>query len=425
MSRYIVVQKYGGSSVANIERIQAVAKRIVETKSHNNHLVVVVSALGDTTDELEEMAFQISKTPPDREMDLLMSTGEQISCALLAIAVKALGHDAIALTGAQVGIKTDHVHTKARIEKISSRRIKKALAEDKIVIVAGYQGITENNDITTLGRGGSDLTAVALAKTLQAKVCEIYTDVKGIYTTDPRIVAEARKLDIITFEEMLEMASLGAQVMQARSIEVAKRFNIPIHVRSSFSKEEGTMIMRGTRKLEQIAVRGISCNKSEAKITICAVPDRPGVAARIFTALSKSGVNVDTIVQNVSHTKHTDISFTVPKSEFTKALQSTRKVAQKINAGEILSNPNIARQKRSSFTIRAANTDGPAVAFACADMGTPVIFSISPLSCPAKDLANWGRSGLPMASHIGAIGPPPTTWTVSLTSVSPSPFATA
>ncbi|MCA9399863.1 MAG: aspartate kinase, partial [Candidatus Omnitrophica bacterium] len=304
---------------------------------------VVVSALGDTTDELEEMAFQISKTPPEREMDMLMSTGEQISCALLAMAVKALGHDAISFTGKQVGIKTDTSHTKARIISITGDRIKKAHRENKIVIVAGYQGVTIDDDITTLGRGGSDLTAVALAQSLKADVCEIYTDVTGIFTTDPRKVKEARKIKTITFEEMLEMASLGAQVMQARSIEVAKRFNIPIHVRSSFSKEEGTMIVKDTKKLEDIAVRGITSNKSEAKITIKAVPDKSGIAARIFTEISKSGANVDIIVQNVSHTNLTDISFTVPKSDLNKALTATKSIAQKIKAGEVTADDNIAR----------------------------------------------------------------------------------
>ena len=343
MERQIIVQKFGGSSVANIERIKAVAQRIVETKKAHNDVVVVVSALGDTTDELEAMAFQIDADPPNREMDMLMSTGEQISCALVAIAVKALGHDAISFTGAQVGIRTDKSYTKARIEKIDARRIRKALSNRKIVIVAGYQGITSDFDITTLGRGGSDLTAVALAQALKADVCEIFTDVTGIFTTDPRIEKEARKLKIITFDEMLEMASLGAQVMQARSIEVAKRFNIPIHVRSSFSKEEGTMIVKNDDKLENIAVRGVTCNKSEAKITICAVPDKPGVAAQIFTAISKVGVNVDTIVQNVSHTRQTDISFTVPKSELTKALDTAQKIAAKIKAGEVLHDKNVAR----------------------------------------------------------------------------------
>ncbi|MBF0384652.1 MAG: aspartate kinase [Candidatus Omnitrophica bacterium] len=353
MDKYIVVQKFGGSSVANIDRIKAVAKRIVESKTKNNHLVVVVSAMGDTTDEIEEMAYAVSKNPPEREMDMLMSTGEQISCALLAIAVKELGHKAISFTGNQVGIRTDKSHTKARIETISGQRIHQALAEGKIVIVAGYQGVTEDNDITTLGRGGSDLTAVALAQALKARVCEIFTDVEGVYTTDPRIVPSAKKIKTITFDEMLEMASLGAQVMQARSIEVAKKYNIPIHVRSSFSKEEGTMIVETTDKIESIAVTGITSNTKEAKITICAVPDQPGIAAQIFTEVSKTGAVVDTIVQNVSHTKLTDISFTVPKNELAKALTAAKKIARKINAGEVLHDKNIARVSVVGSGMRA------------------------------------------------------------------------
>lgn len=345
MKKPIIVQKFGGSSVANIERIMNVARRVLETKTKNNHLIVVVSALGDTTDELEELAFKITPTPPDREMDMLMSTGEQISCALLAIAIKSLGHDAISFTGGQVGILTDGIYTKARIERIDARRIKKAMADGKIVIVAGFQGVTRDDDITTLGRGGSDLTAVALALTLKAKVCEIYTDVTGIYTTDPRIVKEARKIPTITFDEMLEMASLGAQVMQARSIEVAKRFNIPIHVRSSFCKEEGTMIVKSTSKIEGdgVAVTGVTSNKTEAKITICGVPDKPGVAAQIFSEIAEMGVNVDTIVQNVSHTRQTDISFTVPKKDIEKAVAAAEAIARKIGAGDVVQDKNIAR----------------------------------------------------------------------------------
>ena len=343
MTKPIIVQKFGGSSVANIDRIKAVAGRVLETKTPKNNVVVVVSALGDTTDELEELAMKITAQPPEREMDMLMSTGEQISCALLAMAIKTLGHDAISLTGGQVGIRTDKSHTKARIETIDAQRIRKALKENKIVIVAGFQGINSDDDITTLGRGGSDLTAVALAITLGAKVCEIFTDVKGIYTTDPRIVADAKKIQSISYDEMLEMASLGAQVMQARSIEVAKRFNIPIHVRSSFSKEEGTMITKTNSKLEQISVSGITCNKKEAKITICAVPDKPGVAAHIFTEISKVGVSVDTIVQNVSHTRHTDISFTVPRTDLNKALSAAELIARKMHAGEVLHDNKIAR----------------------------------------------------------------------------------
>ena len=343
MKKHVVVQKFGGSSVANLDRIKAVAKRIAASKKKNNNLVVVVSAIGDTTDELENMAFSIMATPPDREMDILMSTGELASSALLAMAVKALGHNAIALSGPQVGIKTEGEHLKAKINTIEGARIRAAHRENKIVIVAGYQGINLSNDVTTLGRGGSDLTAVALAVALKAKVCEIYTDVRGIYTTDPRKVRQAHKLKHITFDEMLEMASLGAQVMQARSIEVAKRFNIPIHVRSSFAKEEGTMVVSDSPKIEQIAVRGVTSNANEAKVTINGVPDKAGIAAKIFNGVSKKGANVDLIVQNVSHTGLTDISFTVPKNELAKALAGAREVAKKIKAGNVTADDSIAR----------------------------------------------------------------------------------
>ncbi|HOW36335.1 MAG TPA: aspartate kinase [Candidatus Omnitrophota bacterium] len=343
MSKKLVVQKYGGSSVKDSDRVKAVAKRIVSYKTHHQDVVAVVSARGDTTDELESLAFEITNNPPEREMDMLISTGEQISCALLAMAIKELGFDAISFTGGQVGIKTDRIHTKARIITIDARRIRKALTKNKIVIVAGFQGVTRDDEITTLGRGGSDLTAVALAKALNADVCEIYTDVDGIYTTDPRIVTEAKKIHTITFEEMLEMASLGAQVMQARSIEVAKRFNIPIHVRSSYSKEEGTMITKADEHMESIAVRAVTCNKSEAKVTICDVPDKPGVAARIFTEISKAGINVDMIVQNVSRMKTTDISFTVPKVSLNKTLATARHITKTIGGGNILQDDQIAR----------------------------------------------------------------------------------
>ncbi|MFA5060300.1 MAG: aspartate kinase [Candidatus Omnitrophota bacterium] len=343
MEKKLVVQKYGGSSVADIDRIKIVAQRIASYKNPHQNVVVVVSAMGDTTDELEDYAFKITKNPPEREMDMLMSTGEQISSSLLAMAIRTLGHDAISFTGGQVGIKTDRSHTRARILRIDTRRIKKALLENKIVIVAGFQGVTHDDDITTLGRGGSDLTAVALAQALGANVCEIYTDVTGIFTTDPRIVPKAKKIPVITFEEMLEMAALGAQVMQARSIEVAKKYNIPLHVRSSFAKEEGTMIVKGNEKLESVSVRAITSNKSEAKITICDVPDKPGVAARIFTEISKKGVNVDMIVQNVSRTRHTDISFTVPKTEINKALTTVRHINKTIGFGNITYDKDIAR----------------------------------------------------------------------------------
>ena len=339
----LIVQKYGGSSVANIERIKNVARRLVSYKKKGYDLVAVVSALGDTTDELIELASRISKEPPEREMDMLLSTGEQISVALLAMAILELGYQAISLTGYQVGIVTDTAHTRARIVKIEVGKLQQELKKGKIVIVAGFQGITPQQDITTLGRGGSDLTAVALAKTLEADECEIYTDVEGVFTTDPRIEPKARRIKEITYDEMLEMASLGAQVMQARSIEVAKKFDIPIHVRSSFSDNPGTMIIKEVKNMEDALVTGVTLNKHESKITICNVPDRPGIAARIFNQFSDGGINVDMIVQNVSHTKQTDISFTVSKADSSKAMRITRKTACAIGAQDVLEDSGIAR----------------------------------------------------------------------------------
>jgi aspartate kinase len=276
-------------------------------------------------------------------MDMLLSTGEQISVALLAMAIHKLGFEAISLTGAQGGIITDTAHTRARIIKINTDKIKEELKKGKIVIVAGFQGVTLNQDITTLGRGGSDLTAVALAKELKADECEIYTDVEGIYTTDPRIEPKARKIAAITYDEMLEMASLGAQVMQSRSIEVAKKFDVPIHVRSSFSQETGTMIIKEVKKMEEVVVSGITLNKNEVKITICDVPDRPGIAAKIFNELAATGISVDMIVQNVSHLRQTDISFTVSKAGAQKALRLTKKAAANIGCGQVIEDQNIAR----------------------------------------------------------------------------------
>lgn len=343
MSRGLIVQKFGGSSVANVERIQNVAKRVVSYKKKGFNIVVVVSALGDTTDELIELAQKITTEPSEREMDMLLSTGEQISVALLAMAIHKLGFEAISFTGAQVGIITDTSHTRARIIKINANKIKEEIIKGKIVIVAGFQGVTLNQDITTLGRGGSDLTAVALAKELSASECEIYTDVEGIYTTDPRIVPEAKKIKEIAYDEMLEMASLGAQVMQARSIEVAKKFNVPIHVRSSLSQKPGTMIIKEVNRMEDVVVTAVTINRNEAKITICSVPDRPGAAAKIFKELADNGVNVDMIVQNVSHLRQTDISFTVAKPHALKALKITKKISQDIGSGEVLEDKDIAR----------------------------------------------------------------------------------
>jgi aspartate kinase len=342
--RKLIVQKFGGSSVANPERIKRVAQRVVETKHTDADIVVVVSALGDTTDELLQLSSQISHNPPERELDMLMATtGEQVSVALLAMAIHELGEDAVSFTGAQVGILTDGIHTKAKIVDINTQRIVKELAKGRIVIVAGFQGINLNQDITTLGRGGSDLTAVALAKALQADVCEIFTDVEGVYTADPRIVPHARKLSAISYDEMLELASLGAQVMQARSIFVAKRFDIPIHVRSSFSLREGTMIQKSVKAMEEIVVSGVTLQKDEAKVTVRDVPDKPGMAAEIFRELAGKGINVDMIVQNVSREGTTDLSFTVIKSELPSTLRVTRSVSHRIGAGDVTTDEDVAK----------------------------------------------------------------------------------
>src|SRR3989338_1335114 len=312
----LVVQKYGGSSVANPERIKRVADRVRRYIKKGHSLVVVVSALGDTTDELLGLSKEITRAPSRRELDMLMSTGEQISVALLAMALHELKCDAISFTGGQVGIVTDSSYTRARILDIGTNRIREELKKKKVVIVAGFQGMNPRQEITTLGRGGSDLTAVALAKALSADVCEIYTDVDGIFTTDPRLVKEAKKIRKISYEEMLELASSGAQVMQSRSIEVAGKYNIPIHVRSSFSTKEGTWIVKEDRSMEDVLIRGVSVNKNEAKLTIRSVPNKPGVAAAIFQALSGEDINVDMIIQNIGKsTVDTDISFTVPKND--------------------------------------------------------------------------------------------------------------
>ncbi|PIU42339.1 MAG: aspartate kinase [Candidatus Omnitrophica bacterium CG07_land_8_20_14_0_80_42_15] len=350
-SENIIVQKYGGSSVANIERIKRVARRVVLYKTKGHDLVVVVSALGDTTDELLELAYGISKMPPERELDMLMSTGEQVSAALLAMAIHKLGYEAISFTGAQAGIITDGVHTKARIIDMGTDRIHKELESGKIVIIAGFQGINVDQEITTLGRGGSDITAVALAKVLNAGMCEIYTDVEGVYTSDPRVVKDARKLDQISYEEMHELASAGAQVMQARSIEAASKYNVPLHIRSSFSYKEGTYITKEAKSMENVLISGVTVNKNEAKITICDVPDKPGVAAKIFKAIAKENINVDMIIQNVSRTAKgkakkalsTDLSFTVPGGDLLKTMKVTRAIAKEARAGGVIQNNNIAK----------------------------------------------------------------------------------
>ncbi|MBI5555387.1 MAG: aspartate kinase [Elusimicrobia bacterium] len=335
--------KFGGSSVADAEKIKNVARRIMETRDTGNKVVVVVSAPGDTTDDLITWAEKITAEPDDREMDMLLSTGEQMSIALLAMAIKDKGYKAISLTGAQVGILTDKIHNMAKIVHIHTDKIRKELKKGNIVVVAGFQGITEDEDITTLGRGGSDLTAVALASVLKADVCEIFTDVPGVYTTDPRVVPAARKLDVISYDEMLEMAGLGAQVMQARSIEMAKKFNIDIHVRSTFSYEPGTIITREVTKMEDVVVRGIASDKNQAKISILDLPDKPGVAASMFTELAAKGINIDMIIQSSAADGRNDISFTVNHKDLPKTLEVMEKIRQELGATEVIHDRNVAK----------------------------------------------------------------------------------
>ncbi|MBN2097753.1 MAG: aspartate kinase [Candidatus Omnitrophica bacterium] len=339
----IIVQKYGGSSVANPKRIAQVARRIIGYRRKGYDLVVVVSALGDTTDDLLKLAYKITSSPSERELDMLISTGEQISVALLAMAIHKLGDEAISFTGAQVGIITDSAHTQARIIKINTSRIRKELQQKKIVIVAGFQGVDLSKEITTLGRGGSDLTAVALAQALKAKSCEIYTDVEGVYTADPRIVLQARKLEKLSYDEMLELASLGTQVLQARCVLLAKRFNIPIMVRSSFTNKGGTMISQEVKAMEKVVVSAVTLNKNEAKITMRDVPDKPGIAAKIFKTIADEGISVDMIVQNISRTGFTDLSFTVTKENLARKVKIARKVGQQIGAGDVIADQDIAR----------------------------------------------------------------------------------
>ena len=339
----LVVQKFGGSSVANAERIKRAVARAVKAKRAGNRVVVVVSARGDLTDELIDLAKQVSDDPPRREMDMLLSTGEQQSVALATMAVDALGEQAISFAGAQIGIVTDSFHTKAKIKNIDPSRITEALDAGKVVIVAGFQGVDENFNITTLGRGGSDLTAVALAAVLKADVCEIYTDVEGIYTADPRRVTNARKIPRISYDEILELAALGAQVMQARSIEFAKRYGVTIHVRSSFSDNEGTYIVGETPEMEDIVVSGVALSKSEAKIDFRGIPDRPGIAAKIMGRFSKSGLNVDMIVQTPAVTGVTDLSLTVGRSELAEAKRIAQLLMTELGGQVVNSEEDIAK----------------------------------------------------------------------------------
>lgn len=339
----IVVQKYGGTSVASPELIKNVARRVIQTKEQGNQVVVVVSALGHTTDQLLELAQALASRPPEREVDMLLATGEQVSIALLAMAINELGHPVVSLTGFQAGIFTDRAHTKARILKVEPRRIHEELARGKIVVVAGFQGITDDFEITTLGRGGSDTTAVALAAALGAATCEIYTDVDGVYTADPRIVPEAKKLDFISYDEMLEMASLGALVLQPRAVEFAKQYSVSLHVRSSFNDQEGTRVEEVARMEKCRLVSGIAHDLNVAKIGLFNVPDRPGIAKHLFKALAAEHINVDMIIQSWMHDGRNDIAFTVMRDDLPKALPVVERVVQEIGASGMAYNDRVAK----------------------------------------------------------------------------------
>jgi aspartate kinase len=342
----LIVQKYGGTSVGNTERIKNVAMRVAKYRAQGDQVVVVVSAMSGVTDGLIKMAKEIMPLPSEREMDMLLATGEQTTIALTAIALHAMNIDAVSLTGAQAGILTDGVHTKAKIQNITPRQVHALLDSGKVVIVAGFQGQTPEGQITTLGRGGSDLTAIALAAALKADLCQIYTDVDGVYTADPRIVKSARKLPEIAYDEMLELASLGAKVMQSRSVEFAKKFGVVFEVRSSLNDNAGTIVKEETKSMEDVVIRGVSLDKNQAKVTLVSVPDKPGVAARIFKALADATINVDMIVQNVSHgsgSPSTDISFTVDKPELLKATRVIDSLKAEVAFREVIADENIGK----------------------------------------------------------------------------------
>ncbi|MCP4719861.1 MAG: aspartate kinase [Desulfobacteraceae bacterium] len=337
------VQKYGGTSVADIERISNVADRVQKAYDKGDQVVVVLSAMAGVTDKLISLAKQASETPDKRELDVLLATGEQTTAALLAMILKSRGYQAKSFLGFQAGIHTDKASGKARIMDIDCKKVQKALDNGNIAVMAGFQGTDRDGNITTLGRGGSDTSAVAIASSLKADVCEIFTDVDGVYTTDPRICSAARKISTISYEEMLEMAILGAKVLQIRSVEFAKKFNVPVHVRSSFNEEEGTMVINESADMESAIVSGVTCDMNEARITLKRVPDQPGVSAKIFSPLAKAEIMVDMIIQNTRSGGETDLTFTVTKDDFERAKEISEAVAKKIGAAEVLTAKEIAK----------------------------------------------------------------------------------
>lgn len=339
----LIVQKYGGTSVGTIERIHRVADRVAQTHREGNQVVVVLSAMSGETDRLIKLAHEVTAVPDERELDMLLSTGERITIALLAMELRGRGINARSFTGRQVGIITDSAHTKARIARVTADRIKEALKQGALPVVAGFQGINEQSDVTTLGRGGSDLSAVALAAALRADRCVIFTDVDGVYTADPNIVPAARRIDRIAYEEMLEMASLGAKVLQTRSVEFAAKFNVPVEVNSSFKEGKGTLVTKEDADMESAAIAGVTGDRNQAKITIIGVPDKPGIAARIFGSVAQAHINVDMIIQNMSQAAMTDLSFTVPRADLRKAVPIIQAVAKDIEAKSVSVTEAIAK----------------------------------------------------------------------------------
>jgi aspartate kinase len=339
----LIVQKFGGTSVAGPEKIKAVADRVLGYRKQGHQMVVVLSAMSGETNRLVDLANQMQKLPDPREMDVLLASGEQVTVALFAMAVKAAGYDAVSFLGDQVKINTDQMHTRARIVSIDTEPIQEQLAAGKVVVVAGFQGVTARGDLTTLGRGGSDTTAVALAAALKADQCEIFTDVEGVFTADPNICSSARKLDRISYEEMLELASLGAKVLDIRSVSFARRYKVPLHVRSTFTDREGTWVVEETKEMESMLVSGVTYTKNEARITIAKVPDTPGTASRIFTPISDAGIVVDMIIQNTLNGELTDLTFTVPRTDYDRAMQLLEPLAREIGAEKVSGALNIAK----------------------------------------------------------------------------------
>ncbi|PIU85063.1 MAG: aspartate kinase [Deltaproteobacteria bacterium CG06_land_8_20_14_3_00_44_19] len=339
----LIIQKYGGTSVGNVEKIKNVARRVRSARQDGNDVIVVVSAMGEETDRLLDLARDITDQPDEKEQDVLISTGEQVSSSLLAMALKSLGINARSLLGHQIKIQTDSAFGKARILKIDSKRLLRELNDGKVLVIAGFQGVDEKDNITILGRGGSDTSAVAIAAALKADICEIYTDVEGVFTADPNICPDARKLNKISYEEMLEMASLGAKVLQTRSVQFAKKYQVPIHVRSTFKNGTGTIVTKEDQDMESVIVSGVTYDKDEAKITVTKVPDMPGIASKLFTPISEANIFVDMIIQNVSTDGLTDLTFTVPQADFKKAMELVMVTAREINARDVLADTNIAK----------------------------------------------------------------------------------